>query len=140
MRSITKSFGLASARIGFLIAHKDTIKSFKALETPYPVSLFGGKCLNYFLLNKKLTLNYNKSVRIGREFICGKLRNLKYKVHDSSGLSILIYFKNKKNLDKKYNLLMKKFIYTKKLTYGGYNFLRITCGPKNKMAKILKYL
>ena len=35
---------------------------------------------------------------------------------------------------------MKKFIYTKKLTYGGYNFLRITCGPKNQMAKILKYL
>ena len=140
MRSITKSFGLASARIGFLIAHKDTIKSFKALETPYPVSLFSGKCLNYFLLNKKLTLNYNKSVNIGRKFICKKLRSLKYKVHDSSGLSILIYFKSKKYLDNKYNFLMKKFIYTKKLTYGGYNFLRITCGPKNKMAKVLKYL
>ena len=47
-RSITKTFGLASARIGFLISHKDTIKSFKALETPYPISLFSGKCLAFF--------------------------------------------------------------------------------------------
>ena len=49
MRSITKTFGLASARIGFLIANKETIKSFKALETPYPISLFSGKCLEFFL-------------------------------------------------------------------------------------------
>ena len=47
MRSITKTFGLASARVGFLIAHKETIKSFKAIETPYPLSLFSGKCLNF---------------------------------------------------------------------------------------------
>lgn len=140
LRSITKSFGLASARIGFLIAHKNTIKSFKAIETPYPVSLFSGKCLNHFVINKNLSKNYNKLVSDGRKFICDRLRKLNYKVHDSSGLSVLIYFDKKKNLDKKYNLLKRKYIYTKKLEYKKYNFLRITCGPINYMRKILKYL
>ncbi len=140
MRSITKSFGLASARIGFLIAHNNTIKSFKALETPYPLSLFSGKCLNYFVLNKKLIKDYNKLVANGRKFICDKLRKLQYKVHDSTGLSILIYFESRKNLNKKYNLLKKKYIYTKKLTYKKYDFLRITCGPTSNMKKILKHL
>ena len=69
MRSITKTFGLASARIGFLISHKNSIKSFKALQTPYPVSLFSGKSLEYFfqvahlpVFNQFVFQNWSKSM------------------------------------------------------------------------------
>ena len=139
MRSITKTFGLASARIGFLISHKESIKSFKALETPYPISLFSGKCLDFFLDNKKLLINYNLKVKEGREFICNQLIKKKYIVHNSNGLSVFIYFKNKKDLKHKHSLLEKKFIYTRAMQINNINFLRITSGPKKQMQKILRY-
>jgi len=138
MRSITKTFGLASARIGFLIAHKDTIKSFKAMETPYPISLFSGKCLKFFLENKKLIKDYNKQVKIGREYLCKELEKRNYKIHNSKGLSAFIYFKTQNDLQKKHKLLLKKFIYTKKIKIKSLYFLRITCGPKKQMMRILK--
>ena len=140
MRSITKTFGLASARVGFLIAHKDTIKSFKALETPYPISLFSGKCLKYFLENKKLIRSYNHQVKIGREYICKELTKMKYRVHNSNGLSAFIYFKTFNEIEKIHKFLLNRYIYTKKIKINSLNFLRITCGPKRQMAKILKYL
>ena len=139
MRSVTKTFGLASARIGFLIAHPQTIKSFKALETPYPISLFSGKCLEFFLKKITLVKEYNKQVKIGRKFLAKELKKKNYKVHDSNGISIFIYFNNKKDLKKKYKHLLSKFIYTKATQINSLNFLRITCGPKKQMKKILKF-
>lgn len=139
MRSITKTFGLASARIGFLIANKETIKSFKALETPYPISLFSGKCLEFFLKNIKLVKEYNKKLKTGREYFVKELRKLNYKVHNSHGISIFIFFEKKKDLKRKYNDLVKKYIYTREMRINNLNFLRITSGPKKQMKKILQY-
>jgi histidinol-phosphate aminotransferase len=137
LRSATKSFGLASARVGFLISHQENIKSFKALQTPYPVSLFSGKCLKFFLDNKKIINSYNRSVINGREYFCRRLEKMKYFVNNNKGLSVLINFKSKKNLNKTYENLLKKNIYTKKIQVNSYNFLRVTCAPKKTMKKIL---
>ena len=139
MRSITKTFGLASARVGFLIAHKESIKSFKALQTPYPISLFSGKCLEYFLDNIKLVSTYNSNVSKGREFFCKELRKKNYLVNNGQGLSILIYFKLKKDLIKKFKQLENNYIYTKMVYIKNNNFLRVTCSPKKTMKKILKF-
>jgi len=139
MRSITKTFGLASARVGFLIAHPQTIKSFKALETPYPVSLFSGKCLEFFLEKINLIKEYNKKVKIGRKFIVRELKKIKYKVHDSNGVSVFVYFKNEKAMKKKYKYLLSKLIYTRAMKINDLNFLRISCGPEKQMRKILKH-
>ena len=140
MRSITKTFGLASARIGFLISNKDSIKSYKTLETPYPLSLFSGKCLNFFLKNRKLVSNYNFKVKAGRDFFCKELIKKGYHVHNSNGLSVFLYFKNKKELINKHKLLEKKFIYTRSMKINNKNFLRVTSGPIKTMKKILKFL
>ena len=122
MRSITKSIGLASARVGFLISHKENIKSFKALETPYPVSLFSGKCLQYFIKNKSILYSYNKKVKIGRDYFTKKLREKSYNVKNGGGLSILIYFETKKKLNNIYKILLKNKIYTKMIIVRNYNF------------------
>ena len=140
MRSITKTFGLASARIGFLISNKESIKSYKALETPYPISLFSGKCLNFFLKNKKLFSNYNLKVKAGRNFLCKELVKKGYIVHNSNGLSVFLYFKNKKELKNKHKLLEKKFIYTRAMQINKKSFLRVTSGPIKLMKKVLKFL
>ena len=139
MRSITKSIGLASSRVGFLISHKESMKPFKALQTPYPLSLFAGKCLKFFIENKKLIKSYNLKVIKGREYFCKELRKKKYLINNGNGLSILIFMRSNTNLKKKYNILLKNKIYTKIVDIGFKKFIRITCAPKNTMKKILKY-
>lgn len=139
LRSITKTFGLASARIGFLISHKDSIKALKALQTPYPVSLFGGKCLEYFLKNKNFVKNYNKQVEVGRDFFCNQLRKKGYLVNNGRGLSVMIYFESKRLSKLLYNKLIKNKIYVKQVLVNNRTFLRVTCGPNRTMRKILRY-
>ena len=139
LRSITKTFGLASSRIGFLVSHSDTIRSYKALQTPYPVSLFGGKCLEFFLKNIKLVMQYNRNVQKGREFFCSNIRKKDYLINDGKSLSVLGFFKSQKKLNETYNKLFQNKIYTKKTKINSLNFLRITCAPKNTMKKIIKY-
>ncbi len=140
LRSITKNFGLASSRVGFLISHKDNIKPFKAIETPYPLSLFSGKCLEYFIQHKKIINEYNQSVKIGRDYFTDKLRRKGYIVNNGSGLSILIYFKSKTELNNISRRLKKNKIYTKNLKIKSFHFLRVTCAPKKIMNKILKFI
>ncbi len=139
MRSITKTFGLASARIGFLIAHHDSIKAFKAIQTPYPVSLFSGKCLEYFIENKRIVHTYNSNVSKGREFFCNELKKKSYLVNNGHGLSILIYFNSKKNLSSQFKKLERNYIYTKMVKVNSNYFLRVTCSPVKTMKKILKF-
>ena len=139
MRSITKSFGLASARVGFLIAHKDSIKPFKALQTPYPLSLFSGKCLEFFLENKKMIKSYSLDVLKGRKFFCNELKKKNYLLNDGYGISVLIYFKSKSKMMVKHKKLLKKNIYTKIVNVNSKYFIRVTCGPLKIMRKILKF-
>ena len=139
LRSITKTFGLASARVGFLIAHHESIKPFKALQTPYPVSLFSGKCLEYFIANKRIVNTYNFNVSKGREFFCNQLKKKNYLVNNGKGLSILIYFNSKKSLKKKFKKLEKNYIYTKMVKVNSNYFLRVTCSPVKIMKKILRF-
>ena len=139
MRSITKTFGLASARVGFLIAHHESIKPYKALQTPYPVSLFSGKCLEYFIANKTIVNTYNSNVSKGREFFCKELKKKNYLVNNGKGLSILIYFTSKKSLKTQYKKLEKNYIYTKMVKVNSNYFLRVTCSPVKTMKKIIKF-
>ncbi len=139
LRSLTKSFGLASSRVGFLISHKDSMKPFKSLQTPYPLSLFAGKCLKFFLDNKSLVNTYNLSVMKGKKYFCRELRNKKYLVNDGKGLSVLIYFSAPTLLKKKYKDLLRNKIYTKIIDVNNKKFIRVTCAPKNIMKKVLRY-
>ena len=117
LRSATKSFGMAPHRIGFLIGHKNNILKFKTFQTPYPLSLFSGKILEYFLKNMKLIKNYQFNVKKGRDFLCEGLRKKGFRINNPLGNSINIQFKNKKEMQKKCNLLKKKKIKTKQKNY-----------------------
>lgn len=138
LRSATKTFGMAPHRIGFLISHKENIKKFKVFQTPYPLSLFSGKILEYFLKNMELIKNYQLNVKKGRDFLCEGLRKKGFRVNNSLGNSINIEFDNKINMQKKYRLLKKNNIITKQNVYYKKFYLRITCDQINVVKKILE--
>ena len=138
LRSVTKSLGMAAHRIGFLVSHKENIKKFKVMQTPYPLSLYSGKILEYFLDNFKLIKSYNKNVQLGRDFFSKNLRKKGYILNNSFGNSVNIFFKNKKEMQKKYDLLKEKKIITKPTNYYKNFYLRVTCDNIGLMKKILQ--
>ena len=48
-RSASKTFGLASLRVGSLIAHEDSIKPFISFAPVYKLNIFSAKIMEYFL-------------------------------------------------------------------------------------------
>ena len=67
---------------------------------------------------------YNKKLKTGREYFVKELRKLNYKVHNSHGISIFIFFEKKNDLKRKYNDLVKKYIYTREMRINNLNFFK----------------
>ena len=61
-----------------------------------------------FYSTQKIINEYNQSVKIGRDYFTDKLRSKGYIVNNGSGLSILIYFKSKTELNNISRRLKKK--------------------------------
>lgn len=136
LRSITKTFGLAPHRIGFLIAHQDTLKKFRNFQTPYPLSIFSGKLLDFFLNNINLINKYQKEVELNRDFITNELRNKGYLVNNPKGnfINILLNKKDKIQILKKSSKM--RFIFKENKISKKY-FLRVTIGKFKTMRNIL---
>ena len=136
-RSFSKTFGLASLRIGILVGHEESIKPFLSLATIYCTNLFGDKIGNYFLENINIVEDYNKKVIEGREWFVKKLRSENFKVIDPKCLSIFVYCDNVEMQTKIYEDGINNLIYLKKWKMNDNKyFIRVSCGPINIMEKV----
>ena len=136
LRSFSKSFGLPSIRLGFMITHSENIKFFDLYRLTYESNYLTDTVANYFLTKKKLVLNYNKSVVLGRNYLKKKLINLGLNVTGAKSNFLLIKFKNKKITNFIENKLKKRKIYVRSYSKNMRNFLLITCGPKEIMKTV----
>lgn len=75
VRTLSKAFGLAGLRIGYLIAAAPTIKTLRALKPIYEVNHLNAAIAAHLLKNPKVMEDYVASVRSGRnvlkEFFAG---------------------------------------------------------------------
>ncbi|MDA9650314.1 aminotransferase class I/II-fold pyridoxal phosphate-dependent enzyme [Candidatus Pelagibacter sp.] len=138
LRSFSKSFGLPSIRLGFMITHSDNIKFFDLFRLTYESNYLTDTVANYFLTRKNLVINYNKSVVIGRNYLKKKLTNLGLNVTGAKSNFLLVKFENDKITNFIKNKLNKKKIYVRSYGKGMSNFLLITCGPKKIMKTVFK--
>lgn len=65
-RTLSKAFGLAGLRIGYLIAAKPTIKALRALKPIYEINHLNAAFATYFLRRPQIMEDYVASVRAGR--------------------------------------------------------------------------
>lgn len=137
LRSITKTFGLAPHRVGFLIANKDSIKKYRNFQTPYPLSIFSVKLLSFFTDNFNLIIKYQKEVIDSRELIVKKLRKRGYFINNpkSNFINVLINNQKEKNYFLKKAKIMK-YIF-KVNNFSNKIFIRITFGKLKTMKRIL---
>ena len=143
-QSASKTFGLASIRLGGLIGHKDTILPFLNFAPVYKTNIFSSRTLEYYLDNTNLIKNYSKLVIEGKNFLINKLVNKNYKVNNSNSNCIFILFNNEINRNAFHDKLYINNIYTSKqnliFNKNIYFFIRITCGPIYFMEKITNFL
>ena len=141
LRTVSKSFGLPSIRLGYIIGSKKIISILSSYRLSYESNLLSDTVLLYFLNNFKLIKNYNQKVIKGRNFFKKKILKLGIKVIGGKSNFLLLQFKNDLVADKIYTVLFKNKIYVK----GNYskpldNCILLTCGPINVMRKVLKVI
>jgi histidinol-phosphate aminotransferase len=141
LRTFSKSFGLPSIRLGYIIANEKIIKIFNTFRLSYESNFLTDQVAIYFLKNKKLINDYIAKVKEGRTFIKNELSKINLKVIGGKSNYLLVIFKDEHDYNNIYNKLILKKIYVK----GGYkgnlkNAILFTCGPKKIMKILLKII
>lgn len=131
LRTLSKAFGLASIRCGFIIAHVEIINVIKKIIAPYPLSTPTLKIAQSFFSQKNLTiLKKNVSeLNKNKKFLIKELKNLSYikKIFPSSANFILVSFYYS---DKVFLQLLKNKIVTRNQNFKILlkNCIRISVG------------
>jgi histidinol-phosphate aminotransferase len=138
-RSFSKTFGLASLRVGALIASEDSIKPFKTLATTYASNVFSSQSCIFFLDNINCVRYYNDLTVLGRDWFVNELRKSEYKVVSPKSISIMIYCDSQKEQQRILQESKEKEFYFKGITTNSkHHFIRVTCGPEKIMQQIYK--
>ncbi len=96
MRSFSKAYGLAGARIGYIISEKNKIKTFSNSKGGYETNILSAAALEFILENKIITNKYVSNVSKGFSFLKKKLIDLKINYYGGVNSNfIFIDFENK---------------------------------------------
>lgn len=134
-RTFSKAFGLASIRIGILIANEKLINNLYKVKLVHEITGLAAKIGGYFLDNLQILDQYVQDVTLGKKVIYQRLKKLNFEVLKSE--ANFVFFKTQPNIDPIHlkDYLMKH----KMLIWGPFNkrpfdqHLRITVGDENQM-------
>lgn len=141
LRTFSKSFGLPSIRLGYVIAHKKIIQIFNSYRLSYESNFLSDTVAEYFIKNFSIIKKYNQQIIQGREYLKLELKKLRIQVIGKKANFLLINFRNKKILKNILNSLKSNKIYVKSNYKGDLsNCILVTCGNINTMKKLLKII
>jgi len=142
LKSLSKSFGIAGLRIGYMIANPNINKILNTVRPSYDISFLSIKAGEYFLKNFKIAENFIKQIKDTKKFFINECfkRNLKFENTQTN----FVYIKlPAKKVKKVHNFLFKNKILVRSNYLGNYknfsNSIRITVGNKDQMKKFFTY-
>lgn len=141
-RTLSKAFGLANFRFGYLLGSKDNIKSINTIRNPKNISTFTQVAATAALSDIEYMKNYVLEVSKSREYFINELKLYSQYLEpfDSVSNFVLVKFKDFKlksaifNHLQKHNIFVRNLLQSKRL----YNCLRFTIGTKEQMQKVLE--
>jgi histidinol-phosphate aminotransferase len=101
MKSFSKAFGLAGARIGYMVSEKKNIKIFSNTKGGYETNMLSAMAMNFVIDNYGLTKKYTKDVAKGFLFLKKKLDYLKIKYYGGNNSNFIFINFDKEILSKK---------------------------------------
>ena len=133
VRSLSKSFGLPSLRVGVTISNKKLISIIESQRLAYEIPLLSQQVAEFFLDNIHIVNDYKDRCIEGREFLVKSLGK-KYKINGLNNYLININFKNEsvaKNIKQK---LESKDVWVSQYD----SMIRLTIGPIEYMKTFLE--
>jgi histidinol-phosphate transaminase len=77
LRTLSKAFACAAARLGFAVGRKELIDIIRAVKSPYNVNSFSQKIGEILFSNPSFIRSALEKVRMGRDFLYEKLSEIK---------------------------------------------------------------
>jgi len=140
LRTLSKAYGLAGARIGYSVASKELTGLIKRVKPPYNVSSLDQAAARVCLDNKPLFEGIIEEILLQRERLAKELTKLEgLKVYESFGNFLLVRYQKAMEL---YNYLLEKGIVVRYFGGGGAleGCLRISIGTAEENTILLEVL
>ena len=142
LKSLSKSFGIAGLRIGYVVANSNVNKVLNTVRPIYDISSFSIKVAEYFLKNLRIFRTFIKQIRNTKKFLINECikRGLKFENTQTNFFYIKLPIKKIKII---HNFLFKNKILVRSNYLGHFknfdNTIRITVGNKDQMKKFFSY-
>ncbi|MDR5659755.1 histidinol-phosphate transaminase [Serpentinicella sp. ANB-PHB4] len=139
LRTLSKAFGLAGARIGYSIASEVLTKAVNRVKPPYNVSSIDQVAAKVCLENKSWAMEIIDDIIKEREVVSEALKALGLKVFDSEANFILFKMENAKGL---YEYLLENKILIRYFGETGplAGCLRMSIGTPEENKKVLRLI
>ena len=143
-RTMSKAFGIANFRVGYLIASKENVQFINRIRNPKNLSTLAQTAAIAVLSDTEYMWNYVKEVRFGRDKFVNTINNMSQEINaiNSNGNFVLVQFHSRERKMEMLNYLAENNIFVRDTTQNEsvYNCFRITIGTKTQMDKVLTYI
>lgn len=143
-RTMSKAFGLANFRLGYLIASKDNVQFINKIRNPKNVSTIAQVAACAALKDAEYMWNYVKSVDEGKRFFIDACQKWKNDIitHNSLGNFILVECSSYGRKTKLLDYLAEHNIFVRDTTQSASvrNCFRITIGTKEQMQIVVNVI
>jgi histidinol-phosphate aminotransferase len=135
VRTMSKAFAFAGARLGYLIANRSVVAGLKIVRLPYHLSALTQAAALVALKNTKLMQSEIAEIVESRKFLKAELEKLGLQVIES-GANFLFFTGFKQSSNQLWRLLLDQQILIRDVGYEGY--LRVSIGTSDENQKFLQ--
>lgn len=139
-QTFSKAFGLAGARLGYMISTRENIEYFSKTRSLVEANALSMVVGEYMLRNPAIMREYVGQVKEGKDYIQQELCSLDVRWHGGNySNGILIFLKNKEETQTLVDVMKQNKIYIR----GTFeppieNCVRLTIGPKPAMERFMR--
>lgn len=136
LRTLSKAFGLAAIRVGYMVSNKHIINIINKVKSPYNLNSISQYIGVKALREKEKMFQYVEEVKKERKYLYNKLKKFPIEVYPSNGN--FIFFKSEvSKLDEKLN---EKGILIRSFSKDLENHYRVTVGNRWENEEFIKSL
>lgn len=136
LRTLSKAFGLAAIRVGYMVSNKHIIDIINKVKSPYNLNSISQYVGVKALREKEKMFQYVEEVKKERKYLYNKLKKFPIEVYPSNGN--FIFFKSEvSKLDEKLN---EKGILIRSFSKDLENHYRVTVGNRWENEEFIKSL
>lgn len=143
-RTMSKAFGIANFRVGYLLASKDNIQFINKIRNPKNLSTIAQVAAIAALSDLDYMKNYVEEVRLSKDFFINEIsKKIQHvSLFPSSGNFVLLKFPTRDEKNEIINYLSENNIFVRDTTQSQsvMNCFRITIGTREQMNYVLNIL